>query len=101
MTRPEGITNKQDISGSCDLCNSHMPPSGGIVTSRAMKALVEAGFDPLPDSGPTDFIMQLMELQGVSRAASRAQMKSKFLNEQMGNLGICPDCFRKIEVFCA
>jgi hypothetical protein len=66
-----------------------------------MKALVEAGFDPLPDSGPTDFIMQLMELQGVSRAASRAQMKSKFLNEQMGNLGICPDCFRKIEVFCA
>lgn len=101
MTRPEGISNKHDVSGDCDLCNNQMPPSGGFVTSRALKRLVEDGFDLIPTSGPVGFIMRLMELQGMSRGASSASMKGKILNEQMGDFGVCPDCFRRIEVFCA
>jgi hypothetical protein len=100
MKRPEGITKKTDISGSCDICNSDMPPSGGVVTARAMRMLVEGGFDPEPKSGPMASLAAEMEKLGISREASNASMRQKLLREQLGDLGICPDCFQRALGYC-
>lgn len=96
MQKPDGITQKRNISGNCDICNTKMPPSGGIVTARAMRLLVEAGFIPEPGSGPMDFLASEMEKLGVSRKASTASMKRKIINEELGDFGICPGCFQKV-----
>jgi hypothetical protein len=92
----DGITRKTGMSGNCDICNAAMPPSGGIVTARAMKLLVESGFNPEPRPGPMEFLAREMEKLGVSRAASTASMKRKMLNEELGDFGICPNCFERV-----
>ena len=92
MNRPEGITKRTDIRGVCDTCNGDMPPSAAVVTSAAMRVLVEAGFWPSPPGSPADFLER-------STPQVREIIRRKFLREAYGDFAVCPACLDRIDKF--
>jgi len=97
MNKPEGITQRTDISGICDLCNSKMQASGGVVTASAMRLLVEGGFTPWTLNEIWNTMSKAIEKQGVN---ANTMIRRKYILEEFGDFGVCPQCYKKVCDFC-
>ena len=96
MKKPEGITSRTDLPGICDLCNVSMEQSGGLVTSRAMRLLIEGGFDPFVLGKFNNFFNEKLKTMELPMNVVSSLLRQPYLKEELGDFGICPDCFKAV-----